>query len=175
MSWGRSRDEAVSTLPSSRLQGSFALLGRRVLIIGCSDGIGLATARRLVADGWRVVGISRSKGPLEAPAYHHEVIDVATPDYRSRLAEIISCLGPFEACVYCAGIGARHDLTNLDADVGVFQVNLMAAIETAAEFDPSHGECTPGQIRRSFESGRRGYLPEQSELRGLEGRAVFVL
>jgi len=107
-----------------------------ILIIGCSDGIGLGTARQLVADGWRVVGISRSRGPLDHPDYHHEVLDVARPGFRDRLAEIVSREGPFDACLYCAGIGTDCDLTNLNEDLRVFQVNLMAAVETAAELLP---------------------------------------
>jgi NAD(P)-dependent dehydrogenase (short-subunit alcohol dehydrogenase family) len=110
---------------------------RRILVVGCSDGIGLGTARKLVADGWQVVGLSRSGSPLAHPAYHHEVLDVARPDYRGRLAEIARERGPFDACLYCAGIGADCDLTNLDRDVRVFQVNLMAAVETAAELLPA--------------------------------------
>ena len=110
---------------------------RRILIVGCSDGIGLGTARKLVADGWQVVGLSRSGSPLEHPAYHHEVLDVARPGYRERLAEIARARGPFDACLYCAGIGADCDLANLDHDLRVFQVNLMAAVETAAELLPA--------------------------------------
>jgi NAD(P)-dependent dehydrogenase (short-subunit alcohol dehydrogenase family) len=109
----------------------------RILIVGCSDGIGLGTARKLVADGWQVVGLSRSASPLEHPAYSHEVIDVAKPGYRERLAEIARARGPFDACLYCAGIGADCDLANLDHDLRVFQVNLMAAVETAAELLPA--------------------------------------
>ena len=110
--------------------------GQRILIIGCSDGIGLGTARRLLDDGWQVVGISRSRGPLEHPAYHHEVVDVGQPGYRARLAEIVGARGPFDTCLYCAGIGATCDLGDLGPDLQVFQVNLMAAVETAAELLP---------------------------------------
>ena len=109
---------------------------RRILIVGCSDGIGLGSARRLLGDGWQVVGISKSRGPLEHPAYHHEVIDVAAPGYREKLAAIVVARGPFDACLYCAGIGATRDLSNLAGDLRVFQVNLMAAVETAAEILP---------------------------------------
>ena len=109
---------------------------KRILIIGCSDGIGLGSARKLLSDGWQVVGISRSRGPLEHPAYYHEVLDVGRPGFRAKLAEIVSQKGPFDTCLYCAGIGIGRDLSNLDKDVEVFQVNLMAAVETAAEIIP---------------------------------------
>ncbi len=35
------------------------LSGRRVLVVGNSDGIGLALTKCLLADGWTVVGLSR--------------------------------------------------------------------------------------------------------------------
>jgi NAD(P)-dependent dehydrogenase (short-subunit alcohol dehydrogenase family) len=119
---------------------------KRILILGCSDGIGLGTARRLVADGWQVVGISRSRGPLEHPAYHHEVLDVGRPGYRTKLADIVSRKGPFDACIYCAGIGAGCDLTSLDKDLEIFQVNLMAAVETAAELIPGMVKARKGRF-----------------------------
>jgi NAD(P)-dependent dehydrogenase (short-subunit alcohol dehydrogenase family) len=34
------------------------------LLVGNSDGIGLATTRALLAKGWSVAGISRSESPL---------------------------------------------------------------------------------------------------------------
>jgi NAD(P)-dependent dehydrogenase (short-subunit alcohol dehydrogenase family) len=119
---------------------------RRILIVGCSDGIGLGTARRLVADGWQVVGLSRSGSPLAHPAYHHEMLDVARPGYRERLAEIARARGPFDACLYCAGIGADCDLANLDRDLHVLQVNLMAAVETAAELLPAMVQARRGHF-----------------------------
>jgi len=110
---------------------------RHILIIGCSDGIGLGTARSLLGDGWQVVGVSRSRGgPLEHPAYHHEVFDVGQPGYRTRLAEIVVARGPFDDCLYCAGIGTSCNLADLGPDLQVFQINLMAAVETAAELLP---------------------------------------
>jgi NAD(P)-dependent dehydrogenase (short-subunit alcohol dehydrogenase family) len=120
--------------------------GRRILIIGCSDGIGLATARRLLDDGRQVVGISRRRGPLVHPAYHHEVVDVGLPGYRGKLAEIVAQRGPFDICLYCAGIGEAIDLANLDHDIQTFQVNLMAAVETAAEIVPRMVEAKRGHF-----------------------------
>jgi len=125
---------------------SSAVPPRRILIVGCSDGIGLGTARKLVTDGWQAVGLSRSASSLQHPAYHHEVIDVARPGYRERLAEIAQERGPFDACLYCAGIGAECDLANLDRDLRVFQVNLMAAVETAAELLPAMVRARHGHL-----------------------------
>jgi NAD(P)-dependent dehydrogenase (short-subunit alcohol dehydrogenase family) len=139
-------DEQPSGDEALNVDQALAARARRILIIGCSDGIGLATTRRLVAGGWQTVGISRSPSPLEAPFYRHEVMDVAAPGYQSALAEIVSRLGPFDACLYCAGIGVRHDLSSLEDDIKVFQVNLMAAVATAAELIPQMVSARRGRF-----------------------------
>lgn len=118
----------------------------RVLVVGCSDGIGLATVRGLLARGWRVTGVSRRRGPVEHPAYHHEVIDVAEPGYQAWLAAIVRVHGPFDAGLYCAGIGGHASLGDLSNDLRVFQVNLMAAIETAAALLPDMIEKRRGRF-----------------------------
>ena len=54
---------------------------KRVLIIGCSDGIGLALVKRLLAEGCQVTGLSRRASPVEHPKYRqcgHE--DGTQPD-----------------------------------------------------------------------------------------------
>jgi NAD(P)-dependent dehydrogenase (short-subunit alcohol dehydrogenase family) len=108
----------------------------RALIIGNSDGIGLALTRRMLDEGWTVAGVSRRPSPLEErPAYRHVVADVAAADYRSALEAIAASQGPFDVCVYCAGIGQLLDLGDrgaLDGDANVVRVNLVGAVETAA-------------------------------------------
>src|SRR5690348_2928140 len=50
------------------------------LVIGNSDGIGLALTRRLLALVYRVIGISKSSSAIDHPGYHHFVQDVAGAD-----------------------------------------------------------------------------------------------
>jgi NAD(P)-dependent dehydrogenase (short-subunit alcohol dehydrogenase family) len=113
----------------------------RALIIGNSDGIGLALTRRLLDQGWTVAGLSRRASPLgERPAYQHAVADVSAAGYRGALEAIVSTQGPFDVCVYCAGIGQLLDLGErraLDADADVIRVNLVGAVETAVVVLPS--------------------------------------
>ena len=59
------------------------------LIVGSSDGIGLALARTMLAAGWRVIGISRSASPIDDPAYTHTIADVTDAGYRDALAELV--------------------------------------------------------------------------------------
>ncbi len=105
------------------------------LIVGSSDGIGLALARTMLAEGWRVAGISRSPAPIDDPAYAHTVADVTAPDYRDILAELVSDIGP-DVCVYCAGIGESLDHADLARDLTVFDVNLVGALATVAAVVP---------------------------------------
>jgi short-subunit dehydrogenase len=104
----------------------------RALVVGNSDGIGLAATRRLLARGWAVTGVSRSASPIDDASYDHSVVDVAAPEYAERLRALQAHRGPFDLCVYCAGIGelltAELDLA---ADSQVFRVNLLGAVHTA--------------------------------------------
>jgi hypothetical protein len=70
---------------------------RRAIIVGNSDGIGLALTRRLIDDGWSVTGLSRRAGPMT-----DHVVDVTAADNPDVLAGV----GPAELCVYaCRGAG----------------------------------------------------------------------
>ena len=63
---------------------------RHALMIGNSDGIGLAATMRLLNDGWTVVGLSRSESPVTNPLYRHRVADVADSKYPVLLDELLS-------------------------------------------------------------------------------------
>jgi short-subunit dehydrogenase len=98
------------------------------IIIGNSDGIGLALTRKLLEFGWAVRGLSRSATDIDHPNYDHTVIDVTSSAYPDVLTRTIQPLP--NLCVYCAGIGEVLDPDNLASQRQVFEVNLMAAIRT---------------------------------------------
>jgi len=102
----------------------------RALVIGNSDGIGLATTRALLARGHEVTGISRRAAPIAAPGYDHIVQDVTEPRYRDVLNDYLARHANIDLCIYCAGIGARLDLNDLARQTQTFAVNLMAAVIT---------------------------------------------
>lgn len=103
---------------------------KRALIVGNSDGIGLAVTRALLHQGYAVAGVSRRAAPIDHPHYVHHVQDVAEPTYRDLLVDILARQADLSVCIYCAGIGDRLDLGNLTFETKVFQVNLMAAVVT---------------------------------------------
>jgi short-subunit dehydrogenase len=106
------------------------------LLVGNSDGMGLETTRRLLAGGWDVVGVSRSKSPLDNAAYRHRVLDVGDSRYPELLGELVRDV-PLDLCIYFAGIGTFIDLTDMSGEARVFDVNLTGMVRTAATVIPS--------------------------------------
>ena len=103
---------------------------QRVCVVGSSDGIGLATARALLHEGWQVIGVSRSESPMVHQCYTHFRNDVTTLEYRELLSGW-SQQG-FDAVIYCVGVGERLAQGDLGREKRVFEVNLLAAVATAA-------------------------------------------
>ncbi len=110
-------------------------MAKRILIVGNSDGIGAATTAALVARGESVVGVSRSPSSLRPPARgdespRHEVMDVTDPAYPALLGRLVQETGPFDACIYCVGVGSELELSDLSQEARVFEVNLTAMVRT---------------------------------------------
>jgi NAD(P)-dependent dehydrogenase (short-subunit alcohol dehydrogenase family) len=117
---------------------------QRALIVGNSDGIGLALTRRLLLEGWFVTGISRSPSPEAHERYDHHVVDVTAPEYPAILAEIVAT--GVDVCVYAAGIGEPFDVTDLRAQTRTIEVNLLGAARTAEVVVPSMVRAGRGHL-----------------------------
>lgn len=104
--------------------------GHRAVIVGNSDGIGLALTRRLLAGGWTVAGLSRSGSDVVHERYAHAVVDVTAASYRGVLADRVEALGGVDLCVYAAGVGEFIDVMDLSAQTHALQVNLLGAAQT---------------------------------------------
>ena len=107
----------------------------KALMVGNSDGMGLALTRRLLEKGWEVTGISRSKSLITDPAYHHHVQDVGDPAYPILLEELLKA-GPFDLCGYFAGIGEELDPLDMSEEPKIIDVNLTGMVRTAAGVVP---------------------------------------
>lgn len=118
---------------------------RHAVIVGASDGIGLAVAEALIARGWKVTGLSRSPSPLAHPAYAHTVADVTSADYRAELEAVVA-RGEVDACIYCAGVGDPLDLDVLAAERRTFEVNLLGAVTTIEVVLPSMRRAKRGHV-----------------------------
>jgi short-subunit dehydrogenase len=114
---------------------------RTAIIIGNSDGIGLAATRELLNQGWKVTGVSRSASPVDHPDYQHNQKKVQDADYQDTLKKIVRDDHEIDLCLYCVGIGDLLDPLNMEFEVEVVEVNLLGMVKTAAE-------VIPGMVRR---------------------------
>jgi NAD(P)-dependent dehydrogenase (short-subunit alcohol dehydrogenase family) len=119
---------------------------RRAIIVGNSDGIGLALTRRLLDAGWRVSGLSRSASDIAHRCYTHEVIDVTDAGYRGVLTAGADAMGGVDLCVYAAGVGDFIDLTDLAPQTRTLEVNLLGAARTLEVVVPRMVTARAGHI-----------------------------
>jgi short-subunit dehydrogenase len=103
----------------------------KALIIGNSDGIGLAATIELRKRGWTVVGVSRSESEIKDSSYEHIVVDVQDEKFVSCLKSVLKN-EPIELCIFCAGIGELLDISNMETEVGIFNVNLTGMVKAAS-------------------------------------------
>ncbi|WP_213001045.1 SDR family NAD(P)-dependent oxidoreductase [Winogradskya consettensis] len=96
---------------------------QNALVIGNTDGIGLALTRRLLAGGWVVTGVSRRPAVLDHEGYAHLTADVTAADFGAALEGV----GDVDLCVYAAGVGEMLDLADLGAQTRAIEVNLVGA------------------------------------------------
>jgi NAD(P)-dependent dehydrogenase (short-subunit alcohol dehydrogenase family) len=85
------------------------------VVTGASSGIGAAVARRLLDDGWHVIGLSRRVPDLRDPAFDSATMDLADLD---GLRDWARGLGPVDAVVHAAGLQYSAPLGALDSDHG---------------------------------------------------------
>jgi short-subunit dehydrogenase len=111
-------------------------VNRNALLIGNSDGIGLATTRRLLSRGWDAIGVSRSASSMHKPSYAHHICDVTSQEYMKLLNDIVGKY-PIDLCIYFAGIGEPLDPTDMTGEIRVMDVNLMGLMRTAASVMPA--------------------------------------
>lgn len=107
----------------------------RALLIGNTDGIGLAATKRLLDAGWEIVGISRSDSSIKNEHYHHHVIDVSDSKYDDLLKELVQD-HPLDLCIYFAGIGEFLNLRDMSMEPKVIDVNFTGMVRTASVVIP---------------------------------------
>jgi short-subunit dehydrogenase len=109
----------------------------RALLIGNTDGIGLALTRRLLAAGYQVQGVSRRASSLVHERYEHTVCDVTSVEYGSLVRALLASSPPVALCVYCVGIGELLQLPDLSQESRVFCTNLLGLVETTSAVVPA--------------------------------------
>jgi NADP-dependent 3-hydroxy acid dehydrogenase YdfG len=129
---------------------------RVLLITGASSGIGAATARSAVANGWRVVLGARREEVLGELADELGGEDVALPlrcdvtswdDQRAAVAAAVDRLGRLDASFASAGFGAKrgfleetveHWKAMIDTNVFGAALSIRAALEHFREQNAGH-------------------------------------
>jgi short-subunit dehydrogenase len=101
------------------------------LIIGNSDGIGLATTNRLLKAGWHIIGISRRRSPITDSNYHHQIADVEIGTYMKILDELVLNQS-FDLCIYFVGIGELLNLSNMIGEPKIIDINFTSMVKTAS-------------------------------------------
>jgi NADP-dependent 3-hydroxy acid dehydrogenase YdfG len=125
--------------------------GRTAVVTGASSGIGAATVRRLVSDGWRVVAAARRTDRLDAlaaqlPGVRPHALDVTDPRSVQTLASAVpSC------DLLVANAGGAFDMDPVadgDADVWArtYDLNVLGVVRTVQALLPALSAAPAGHI-----------------------------
>ncbi|WP_327581252.1 SDR family oxidoreductase [Nonomuraea sp. NBC_00507] len=102
---------------------------QHAVVTGASSGIGRAVATRLLREGWRITGMSRTRPPehrQDTPAYSWLQADLTDLD---QLADASAAVGTVDAIVHSAGVQRSAPLGRLSAQDGalMWRVHVEAA------------------------------------------------
>ena len=154
-------------------------VGPTVVITGANRGLGLAFARRLSADGFRVIGTARrpdAADELRSLGVRIEQLDVTDAQSVRRLAEAIGD-APVDILINNAGIGSRaRTLEDFDIDDAqrIMQVNYLGPMRVTQALLPAlragdrklivNITSTYGSIERNTRGGAYGYRESKAAL-----------
>jgi len=107
---------------------------RHAIVTGASSGIGAAIVARLLRDGWRVTGISRSDAGRDDPYYAHLPLDLLDA---GAIAPTLGALGA-DALVHAAGLMRAGVLGALDPEASriLWRLHVEAAERLADALAP---------------------------------------
>lgn len=143
---------------------------KAAVVTGASSGIGAATVRRLLCDGWHVMGMSRRDPQLDDARFSWTPIDLGDLDIlRSRASEI----GSVDAVVHAAGLQRSAPLGALKVDDGLdmWRIHVAAAevlVNALAERIRDGGRVVlVGSRTMIGNAGKSQYATTKSALTGM--------
>lgn len=103
---------------------------KRIVIMGATSGIGLETAKRCIAAGWRVGAAGRRSEELErlrglAPQQvETEAIDVTDDAAPAALERLIERLGGMNVYLHVAGVGSQNPQLDPTVELHTVRTNV---------------------------------------------------
>ncbi|MCZ8183805.1 MAG: SDR family NAD(P)-dependent oxidoreductase [Beijerinckiaceae bacterium] len=143
---------------------------RHALVTGASSGIGAAVTHRLLAEGWRVTGLSRRPAGIGHPAFSGRACDLLDPAERQRA---LGGLGSVDALIHAAGLlrGGTLGALEPEAQAAMWQVHVAAAEDLANILVPAMGEggrlVLIGSRTANGAAGRSQYAATKAALVGM--------
>ena len=134
---------------------------KRAVVTGASSGIGAATARHLLRDGWSVTGFSRRDPGIDDDRFSWTAVDLGDLD---ALSEQAAAVGSVDAVVHAAGLQSSAPLGKLQVNDGL----KMWRIHVAA------AEVLVNALAPSMRDGGRVVLVGSRTMSGAAGKSQYV-
>lgn len=134
---------------------------KQALVTGASSGIGAAIVDTLLAQGWQVTGLSRSRIERDSPHFRSLCVDLFDS---AALAKVLSEQETPQAIIHAAGMMKAAELGELDASTSqqLWQLHIAVA------------ETLANTFVRHMRSGGRIVLLGSRTSRGAAGRSQYV-
>jgi len=134
---------------------------KQALVTGASSGIGAAVVDTLLAQGWQVTGLSRSRIERDSPHFRCACVDLFDS---AALADVLNGLEAPQAIVHAAGMMKAAGLGELDSSTSqqLWQLHIAVA------------ETLANTYVRHMRSGGRIVLLGSRTSRGAAGRSQYV-
>ncbi|KMO27524.1 SDR family oxidoreductase [Methylobacterium aquaticum] len=121
-------------------------MSRAILVTGASKGIGLATARRLAADGWAVIGLARTR-PDDFPG-DFVTADLSDAAATQAIAARLAARGDVLGLVSNAGVARAESFGTVDPAgfAALLDINLRPTLQLAQALLPAMQAAGYGRI-----------------------------